>query len=79
VIFWVKGITERIIEVKGISDGWGGRWVGCEGQAACLSTTPPILTPDLFIKDFKNRKWVIYPLVMSKLYQYLHCSAPVTC
>jgi hypothetical protein len=44
LIFWVKGITERITEVQGFSDGWGGRWVGCKEQAAHPFSTPPILT-----------------------------------
>ena len=40
LIFWIKGITERIIVVKGFSDGWLGRFVCCKGQA-------PILHPSL--------------------------------
>jgi hypothetical protein len=44
LIFWIEGITERITEVIDFSDAWGGKWVGCEGQAAHPSATPPILT-----------------------------------
>jgi hypothetical protein len=40
-VAWVKCITERLNEVKDVSDGWGGRWVGCLSLAAHPSATHP--------------------------------------